>query len=275
MDFLEAEMLDSGIVEQAGIGQLRFWHYTFQEHYAARAIVELGAGEGPDGWWNLIFHYLDDRQWDEVLDHFSGCLARTGRRRLNLLVERILKIANMEDLASVARAVGVLGRILRILEVYDYKPPSRIGWEEARERVMGIFELKGASRVPVAQRIAAAEALGRSGDPRFTAFEPEMLPIPGEPNTLLGKYPVIVLEYGRFIDNGGYKLSQYWGEWWEIKEKENWTEPRAWDDQNDHLNRPVTGLSWFEASAYCNWLSQRTGMRWSPGYVGKCLGMES
>ncbi|MCP4693423.1 MAG: hypothetical protein GY859_35620, partial [Desulfobacterales bacterium] len=95
MEFLEAEMLDSGIVGQAGVGQLRFWHYTFQEHYAARAIVDLEDGGGRKGWWNIVSRYLDDRQWDEVFDHFAGCLARTGRRRLNLLVERILGTATM------------------------------------------------------------------------------------------------------------------------------------------------------------------------------------
>jgi predicted NACHT family NTPase len=111
MDFLEAEMLDSGVVEQAGPGELRFWHLTFQEHYAAKALVELSDSDGPEGWWHAIAPHLDDRQWDEVFEHFAGCLAMTGRRRLNLLVERILGTAKPRDLTSLARAVGVLGRI--------------------------------------------------------------------------------------------------------------------------------------------------------------------
>ncbi len=258
MEFLESEMLDSGIVEQASVGQLRFWHYTFQEHFAARAIVDQEDGEGPGGWWHIVSRNLDNRQWDEVLDHFAGRLARTGRRRLNLLVERVLGTVKMEDLASVARAVGVLGRILRILEVYDYDPPSRLGWEEARNRVMEIFDLAGASRVPVEQRIAAAEALGRAGDPRFHSVEPEMAPIPGMVNVLLGKYPVIVDEYRGFVDGGGYNDPRYWGESWETKEEANWKEPEDWEIQIEHLNWPVTGVSWLEAVAYCNWLSLRS-----------------
>jgi hypothetical protein len=260
MDFLEAEMLDSGIVEQAVTGQLRFWHYTFQEHYAARALVELSDGDGSEGWWHAVAPHLDDRQWDEVLDHFAGCLARTGRMRLNFLVERVLGTAMKGDLASVARAVGILGRTLRILEVYDYQPPARLGWEEARKQVMDIFTPEGALRVPVEQRIVAAEALGQAGDPRFKPLAPEMLPISGLPDVLLAKYPVTVCEYQRFVENKGYEDPEYWEEWWSTKEDRGWSEPGQWDEQKEHLNRPVTGVSWYEAAAFCNWLAMQTGL---------------
>lgn len=260
MDFLEAEMLDSGVVEQAGTGELRFWHLTFQEHYAAKALVELSDSDGPKGWWHAIAPHLDDRQWDEVFEHFAGCLAMTGRRRLNLLVERILGTAMSGDLTSLARAVGVLGRILRILEVYNYQPPERLGWQKAREQVMDIFTPKGASRVPVGERIAAAEALGQAGDPRCDAFAPEMLPVSGMPDVLLGKYPVTVAEFECFIQSGGYQDRNTWGKWWAVKEENGWTEPEWWDEQIDHLNRPVTGISWYEAAVYSEWLAGKTGM---------------
>jgi hypothetical protein len=258
--FLEAEMIDSGIVEQAGSGDLRFWHYTFQEHYAARALAELSDADRPDGWWQAIKPHLDDRQWDEVLDHFVGCLAWTGRRRLNLFVERVLSTAD-GSLTSLARAVGVLGRILRILGVYDYQPPTRLGWGEARDRVMDIFTLEGASRVPVEQRIAAAEAQGQAGDPRINHLAPDMLPVPGMEGVLLGKYPVTVAEYHRFIENNGYRDTQYWEEkWLSIKKREGWTKPEDWDEQLEHKNRPVTMISWYEAAAYCNWLAVQTNL---------------
>jgi hypothetical protein len=161
MAFLEAEMLDSGVVEQAGVGQLRFWHLTFQEHYAASALVELDDDDGSEGWWQVLAAHLDERQWEEVMEHFAGCLARTGQRRLNLLVERILTIAESGDLASLSFAVGVLGRILRILTIYVYEPPQRLGWEQAKERVMPILTTEGAFQVPVNKRVEAAEALER------------------------------------------------------------------------------------------------------------------
>jgi hypothetical protein len=259
--FLEAEMLDSGIVEQTGSGDIKFWHYTFQEHYAARVLAELSDADGPDGWWHAVKPHLDDHQWDEVLDHFAGCLAWTGRRRLNLLVDRVLGGAAHGSLTSLASAVGVLGRILRILTVYDYQPPERFGWEEGRDWVMVIFTLEGASRVLVEQRIAAAEALGQAGDPRIDSLAPEMLPVPGMEGVLLGRYPVTVAEYNCFIENNGYRDPQYWkDEWWGVKEEQRWTIPEDWDEQIEHQNRPVTGVSWYEAGAYCNWLTARTNL---------------
>ncbi len=259
--FLEAEMLDSGIIEQAGSGDIRFWHYTFQEHYAARVLAELSDANGPDGWWQAIKPHLDDHQWDEVFDHFAGCLAWIGRRRPNLLVERVLGTTANGILTSLARAVGVLGRILRILTVYDYQPPERLGWQEARDRVMDIFTLDGASRVSVEQRIAVAEALGQAGDPRIDPLAPEMLPVPGMEGVLLGRYPVTVAEYHCFIENNGYRDRQYWEEdGWGVKEKKRWTVPEYWVEQIEHQNRPVTGVSWYEAGAYCNWLTARTNL---------------
>ena len=252
-------MLDSSIIEQAGSGDIKFWHYTFQEHYAARVLAELSDADGPDGWWHAVKPHLDDRQWDEVLDHFAGCLAWIGRRRPNLLVARVLGTTADGSLTSLARAVGVLGRILRILTVYDYQPPARLRWGEASDRVMDIFILEGASQVPIDQRIAAAETLGQAGDLRIDPLAPEMLPVPGMEGVLLGRYPVTVAEYHCFIENNGYRDPQYWeDEWWNIKENEGWTEPRGWDEQIEHQNRPVTWVSWYEAEAYCNWLTART-----------------
>lgn len=255
--FLEEEMIDSGIIEKYGEGQMKFWHLSFQEHYTARALVD----RSDDEWWRIIETRLYDRQWTEVIDHLSGRLAWTGLYRLNLLIERILGITRQDDLASIARVVGVLGRILRILAVYDsYQPPARLGWETVRNRVMEIFTIQGAAKVQVEQRIAVAEALGQAGDPRIDAANPTMLPIPGMPDVLLGKYPVTVEEYRRFVDSGGYEDEQYWKEGWVVKKESGWKEPAGWDEQLEYLNRPVTDVSRYEAIAYCDWLTEQTGL---------------
>ncbi len=90
---------------------------------------------------------------------------------------------------------------------------------------------------------------------------PEMLPVPGMEGVLLGRYPVTVAEYNCFIENNGYRDPQYWEEeWWGVKEEQKWTVPEDWDEQIEHQNRPVTGVSWYEAGAYCKWLTARTNL---------------
>ncbi len=255
--FLEEETVESGIVVKGGLGQIRFWHLTFQEHYAARALVD----ESNDKWWEVIKHHLCDRQWSEVLDHIAGCLALTGRGPLNRLVGYILGTATSDDLPATARAVGVLGRLLTILKAYDdYHPPTRLGWEAAQEQAMAIFTLEGSAQVPVTERIVAAEALGQAGDPRLADPMKNMLSVHEQSNLLLGKYPVTVEEYRRFVNNDGYKQRDLWGEAWQLKQKNKWIEPEDWKEQLETPNRPVVGVSWYEATAYCCWLSARYSM---------------
>jgi len=146
-------------------------------------------------------------------------------------------------------------------------------------------ETDGASR-------ARAEALG----PGRYAWEPEMILIPaGEfwmgtdrqdlelagiewedwmeyeipcqqvhlPDYAIGKYPVTNAEFARFIEDGGYRNSQYWT-WagWEWREREDLPYPTQHQVVGyDAPSQPVVMISWYEAVAYCNWLAATT---WRP-----------
>ena len=79
----------------------------------------------------------------------------------------------------------------------------------------------------------------------------------------IGKYPVTNMQYGAFIVDGGYsdKGRRFWtnaGWAWKAAGKING--PAYWDGHAWTIpNHPVVGISWFEAVAYCNWLSSMTG----------------
>jgi formylglycine-generating enzyme required for sulfatase activity len=82
------------------------------------------------------------------------------------------------------------------------------------------------------------------------------------PDYYIGKYPVTVGEFRRFVEAGGYRHGRYWTEaGWAWREAEGVTKPEHWDDAqwtgDDRL--PVVGVSWYEAHAYCQWLSETTG----------------
>jgi formylglycine-generating enzyme required for sulfatase activity len=82
------------------------------------------------------------------------------------------------------------------------------------------------------------------------------------PDYDIGTYPVTVGEYRLFIAAEGYRHRRYWTEaGWEWREAGSITQPALWDEEtwthNDRL--PVVGVSWYEACAYCQWLSAETG----------------
>jgi len=79
----------------------------------------------------------------------------------------------------------------------------------------------------------------------------------------IGKYKVTNEEYKKFIEDGGYTNSVHWtaggfGEYGEEPEHcENWESRGGGLPDNETF--PVVGVSWFEAMAYCSWLSAKTG----------------
>lgn len=96
----------------------------------------------------------------------------------------------------------------------------------------------------------------------------------------ISKYPVTNAQFSTFIEAGGYSNSLWWTkrgwkvrqEGWSIAEQgivlrddiwkpsnSPWTEPRFWHSKkwNGDL-QPVVGISWYEAVAFCLWLSDAT-----------------
>jgi formylglycine-generating enzyme required for sulfatase activity len=69
----------------------------------------------------------------------------------------------------------------------------------------------------------------------------------------IGRYPVTVQEYRRFIEDDGYRNEA----WLKEGRADDRTQPDRWEEQLIHPNRPVVSVTWHEAAAYCAWAGGR------------------
>jgi formylglycine-generating enzyme required for sulfatase activity len=113
-----------------------------------------------------------------------------------------------------------------------------------------------------------ADVLGQAGIPRFapSQLDSERCTIAanesGAPPAAfrIARYPVTVGQYQRFVDGNGYQDERWWG----AGGFGRYAEPEGWDEQLQFPSRPVVGVSWHEASAYCAWANSRlpTEVEW-------------
>lgn len=274
--FLEQEEVDSGIVVSRG-PDLRFWHLTFQEYLAARSIAGL-----PDREQQELLIGDTDRlyrpEWREVVLLLAGTLlVRQGAAKVDALLRAILEnLGRQPKLAALARGVGLIGSVLADLQTrrYEFRDPE---YRIALDRVLDIFRPE-ANGLEFKVRLDAAEALGQAGDPRFgnnrnwvtlpagtflmgaqkenskkanydAWAQWDELPVHSVHLDAfqIGKYPVTVGEFKKFIEYGGYQNETLW----KAGGFGRRVLPNGWVSQEQHSNRPVVGINHFEAAAYC------------------------
>jgi formylglycine-generating enzyme required for sulfatase activity len=256
-----------GLLNRLSGGEIEFTHLTFQEFMAAKHIVYMDID---------YTEFLENYWWAETILLYTGLLSLEMRKRSNDVVEEILK-AKQED-ANIKRRLWLLGsRALRDLQ--PIKRDDKV-MALARDKLYNLID----SNASLEERFEAGEIVGTLGDLRIKADNPDMVLVKGgkfmrgsseddaysneKPrrkiylkNFMIGKYPVTNEEFKEFVDGGGYDRGEFWTkEGWRWREENEISEPAYLHDRKwNGPNFPVVGVSWFEAEAYANWLSERTG----------------
>ena len=292
--FLRAMVDHAGLLDERPRTPTRgrsyqFVHLSFQEYLCASHL----AGNPPG---KVIASLLDgdcltQTWWREAILLMPGYLAAMENRQaaLALLVE--LGDVPRRDATALA-AAELAGSAYLELNFNDRSTHDAIA-----KRLKDLL-LDEELAVPNPLRGLAGRALGRLGDPRpdVAAEVPVTVEIPNDgpfwmgserlegqpgydsyagenestkkgtrfqldlPVYKIGKYPVTVAQYRRFVDAGGYDPQQsgaYWqGGGLEWLQKSGRSAPVYWDDPTWTVdNHPVVGVTWYEAVAYCAWLT--------------------
>jgi len=280
--FFETEKLETGLIVSKEFNTIAFMHLTFQEYLAACRIASKA---DVNDWWPLIEEHIAAIDWHNLLQFTAvKFLPRGGTKQL---LVKILETRKDDSLAETARIVGLVADIFHdsTKQGFDFKEVKE--YVDARNKVMEIFKAEG-DHLDIQAKYEAAVGLGKGGDPRLQKLNENWASIPpgrcwiGAQNNdtgkqhydehastgqypvhqvftksfEIGKFPVTVKEYAVFIAENGYKNRAFWDErgWAWITQKAV-SQPEFWEDQSEIPNQPVVNVSWYEADAYCNWLS--------------------
>lgn len=259
------------LIERRG-GTVRFVHQLVQEYFAALALhnawaagADLGAYWSPD--------WSSSSGWEETFILLAGIVPE-----LTPLVAALLPV----NPPLAARCIVASGG----------QPPAAAMQAQVQQTLV---KLATGRRVPLAQRSAAGDALNHLSDPRpgvglTSAGLPDIVwcDVPaGEflmgntketddmaygdespqhrlhlPAFAISQYPITNAQYAAFVQAGGYS-AQWRHCWtaagWQWRSENNIRGPQPYGNPYDLPNHPVVGVSWYEALAFCAWLSHKLG----------------
>ena len=283
--------LKSHLSDRAGLlvprgEQYTFPHRSFQEYLAAchllrptmppypHNIVKL-ARESPDRWREVVLLAAAKSEHFHMISSLAGALCPRDAT----------PEANSADAYCALFAAQAIVETAQIDAMREYEPA-------AFERLRGWLKaLMRSDALPALERANAGNALAALGDDRPGVTIAGLLTPPGgegesawieipagsfmmgsdeykseQPRHCvafreafwISRFPITNAQFRAFIKDGGYAERAYWTEeGWAWRERRGVTEPDWAGGLFDLDNHPVVRVSWFEATAFCAWLTAK------------------
>ena len=285
---IQAIQYRAGLLRSTDDKVFAFPHRSFQEFLAGAHLAAFA--DFPREAAKLI--EADPAYWRETVKWAAGRLAHVHQtpRPVRDLARRLTQTARDGDSSPAARQ-----KLILAAEILTDADAREIAELEDGDVCLGdtracLLREGTNEKFPGSDRAAAGLALGRLGDVREgVGRRPDGFPdiawsdeLPAGEFTLgetrqpakiedpfhLSRYPVTVAQYQAFVDAGGYRdagkaddtqLLAWWGkEGLKWKRAEKRAGPEDYDPAFQTPNHPRVGVSWYEAMAFCRWLSEQS-----------------
>jgi formylglycine-generating enzyme required for sulfatase activity len=274
----------AGLLVPRGVGVYTFPHRTFQEYLAACHLANQ------DDYPENVAEYArnEPNRWREVLLLAGARVARTAAGSIWTLTEALCyrdvddPRVTPEDAWGALLAGQALGEIVDGANLKHPSPRNQQKVSRVRDWLAAILTTRHVGTIPMfpaLERALAGNLLAQIGDPRpGIGLRDDGLPdiewreVPaGEfqmGNELrpvfvsgfrMSRYPITNIQYQAFIEQDGYANKEYWDdEGWKWKEQRGRRDRDRYGGAFDLDNHPVVGVSWYEADAFCRWLTLKT-----------------
>ncbi len=285
--FIELMRRDTGLLQERGYQRFGFLHLTFEEYLAARGLLESVTVADPDA---LIHTYCTDPRWREVL---RLAIASAPQREAQRLLLHLLAAPTTvegrgrpvvlagECLLDIGRNSAtqrawsaVVERLVTLLDDAGVPLTTRVDGGH----VLGHLGDPRLPEMPNGQASAGAYWCTITAGPFWfssdraaeggNAAQATLRQIPLPYSFRLARFPVTNAEYAHFVAAGGYSKRRWWTpEGWAFlrpgghrspldHQDQPITHPGLWGEaQFNRPAQPVVGVSWYEAVAYCTWLT--------------------